>query len=208
MIQQNEVDKVLKSLTEELKEKHHCHTVLLYGSHARGNATEKSDFDLLGLVESGDFYRIGKDFEGVLLDAFIYSEEGLPPASELLRLDSAKVLLDEKGLGKKLLEAVREEAKKPVQTLPGWEKELRKTWIKKMYDRSLLGDVEGNYRRHWLLFDLLENWFDLNGIRFQGSKRAFEFLKKNRPEVYLLFQEALKPGSGNASLESLLKEFP
>ena len=106
MIQQNESDKVLKSLTEELKEKHDCHTILLYSSHARGDATEKSDFDLLGIAGSGDFYRIGKDFGGVLLDAFIYSEKNLPPVAELLRLDSAKVLLDEKGLGEKLLEAV------------------------------------------------------------------------------------------------------
>ena len=36
---------ILEQIVNELIEKFKCHTVLLYGSHARGDATSKSDYD-------------------------------------------------------------------------------------------------------------------------------------------------------------------
>lgn len=207
MVQEKEIDKILKSLINELKNNHGCHTIILYGSHARGDATEKSDFDILGIKDKGEFYRIGRDCCGVFLDAFIYSVGNLPASSDLLRVHSGKILLDENGIGERLLKTINEEFEKPVQKLPDWEKELRKTWVKKMYERSLVGDIEGNHRRHWLLFDLLENWFNLNGIRFEGSKKAFEFLKSEKPELYLLFEKALKPGAQDSEILALIKIF-
>ncbi|MBL7543946.1 MAG: nucleotidyltransferase domain-containing protein [Bdellovibrionaceae bacterium] len=46
-------DPFLNQLTQELTDKHKCHTVILYGSHARGDATLHSDYDLMGVRKSG-----------------------------------------------------------------------------------------------------------------------------------------------------------
>ena len=40
-------------LIRELIGNHGCHTVILYGSMARGDATECSDVDVLGIRETG-----------------------------------------------------------------------------------------------------------------------------------------------------------
>jgi predicted nucleotidyltransferase len=34
-----------------------CHTVILYGSRARGDATAESDYDVLGVRDSGEAIR-------------------------------------------------------------------------------------------------------------------------------------------------------
>ena len=75
----------LKSkLVEELINGHGCHTVILYGSRARGDFTEQSDIDVLGIREHGEAFRIGRPWHGTLLDAWIYSEENLPKIEALL----------------------------------------------------------------------------------------------------------------------------
>ena len=205
MVQEKEIDKILKSLINELKNNHGCHTIILYGSHARGDATEKSDFDILGIKDKGEFYRIGRDCCGVFLDAFIYSVGNLPASSDLLRVHSGKILLDENGIGERLLKTINEEFEKPVQKLPDWEKELRKTWVKKMYERSLVGDIEGNHRRHWLLFDLLDmsprvvekkmselkenGKFELSKLELESFKNNFDAGSLNQDETVKLIKD-------------------
>jgi predicted nucleotidyltransferase len=70
-------------LMRELVENHHCHTVILYGSRARGDFNENSDVDVLGIRDSGDAYRIGRPWNGYLLDVFVYAEENLPTPDDL-----------------------------------------------------------------------------------------------------------------------------
>ena len=198
------IDDILDELMALLKAEHSCHTLILYGSHARGDATDQSDLDLLAIADKGKFHRIGKVWKGHLLDVFVYPEKDLPHPKDLLRLEHAKILVDPKGIAQDLLRKVAMKLDEPVRPLAGWDKELRKTWIKKMYERSKLGDVEGHYRLHWLLFDLLENWFNFNEIRYRGSKEAFAWLKKNNQELYFLFEKALVPGAPASEIEKLI----
>ena len=74
-----------------------------------------------------------------------------------------------------------------------------------MHKRSLRSDIEGNYRRHWLLTELIENWFDFRNIRYQGPKKSFEILEHTYPETYHLFESALDRNSGDDKLEDLVK---
>ena len=48
---------ILEAITQELCDQHGCHTVILYGSRARGDATEASDYDILGIRDSGVSFR-------------------------------------------------------------------------------------------------------------------------------------------------------
>lgn len=76
--------RLLNAIARDMRTKHGCHTLILYGSHARGDATHASDIDLIGLRRSGPETHDARKFRGVYLDAFIYAEKGLK-ASHLLR---------------------------------------------------------------------------------------------------------------------------
>lgn len=43
----------LISITKRFKEGHGCHTVILYGSRARGDFNDSSDWDVIGFREVG-----------------------------------------------------------------------------------------------------------------------------------------------------------
>jgi hypothetical protein len=73
---------------------------------------------------------------------------------------------------------------------------VRKIWARKMFDRLRIGDVEGNYRRVWLLTALLEDYFAFQNRWYEGPKAALKWLRKHRPVVFAKFESALKPGLG------------
>jgi hypothetical protein len=56
-------------------------------------------------------------------------------------------------------------------------------------------DIEGNFRRVWLLTALLEDYFALRGMWYQGPKKSFQWLQASDFETYAAFEEALKPAS-------------
>ena len=61
-------------------------------------------------------------------------------------------------------------------------------------------DIEGNFRRHWLLTALIEDYFLIRGLWYRGPKESFIWLKLNEPKLFEIYERALKP---NASLEVL-----
>ena len=190
-------------LIRELVGDHGCHTVILYGSRARGDATERSDVDVLGIRETGDTFRIGRPWRGLLLDAWVYSQSNLPKVDDLLYIKDGVVIQDHDGFGSSLLTKIRAALATPPKPLPAWDRELRVTWIDKMLDRAGVGDAEGDYRRHWLLFELLETFFLFSNQRYPGPKESLKQLELNDPGVFTLFQAALKPGADLATIRNL-----
>jgi hypothetical protein len=189
---------------EELVDKNGCHTVILYGSYAAGEETSTSDLDVIGIRKKGEHFRIGKTLNGIFLDAWVYSEKNIPEPAQLLHLQEGVILCQKADFGEKLLTAVRELSMKPLLPLKDWERTFHCTWLEKMYRRMIMGDVEGDYRRHWMLMDLLETWFSFNQIRFPGSKKAFQWLKDNKPDVYEHFRKALAPDATDKDIRLLL----
>src|SRR5262245_39284439 len=83
---------------------HGCHTSILYGSHARGDATLQSDVDLLCIREDAPAVRDARLVEGIYIDAFIYPEAALKtPDPSLLRVLGGIVLRERAGFGSALL---------------------------------------------------------------------------------------------------------
>lgn len=72
-----------------------------------------------------------------------------------------------------------------------------------MLDRAKRGDIEGHFRRAWLLNALLEDYFALRGLWYEGPKRSFEWLRDHDPETASLFAKALKPGARLAQIAKL-----
>jgi hypothetical protein len=78
--------------------------------------------------------------------------------------------------------------------------QVRRTWARKMLARIARGDIEGDYRRAWLLTALLQDYFELRGLWFAGPKEGLAWLAANDAGAYAAVEAALKPGAGVAAI--------
>ncbi|MBO9666125.1 MAG: nucleotidyltransferase domain-containing protein [Bdellovibrio sp.] len=199
-------DSFLEEAVNELLNKYKCHTVLLYGSHARGDATDKSDYDLLGVRKSGKNVRLAEKRNGTFLDVFISPEKDLKKiGEEHLYMKEAKVLVESGNFGSQFIRKLKTVAKKPYQPLPPDEIQTRRVWAHKMLERIEVGDIEANYRRSWLHEALLADYFALRKKRYGGSKESFAWLKKNDLPTYKLFENVLKKPTDLKLLKKLVE---
>jgi predicted nucleotidyltransferase len=195
---------VLDACVAELVEVHGCHTVILYGSHARGDATPASDFDLAGLRAAAEPFRIAHTRHGGYLDAFVYPED-VAVDEEFLKLRGGRILVQHEGLGDRLLARVEElYLAGPKRWTPD-ERVAIHAWIGKMIPRIAQGDIEGDFRRVMLLYELLEDYFKARDLWYFGPKVSFIWLQQHEPATFRLFQEALRPDASLAAIEALAR---
>ncbi len=186
-------DPRLDTLMEELVTKHRCHTVILYGSRARGDATANSDYDILGVRKSGKRYRIAEKRAGYYLDAFVYPEADLEKVGEdLLYMQDAKLLFQKTDFGTRFIKKLRAAAKRRYKPLSENDIEVRRVWLHKMYARATQDDIEGLYRRRWLQQALIEEYFNIRKARYTGPKHSLIWLKAHDPETYTAYTKSLK----------------
>jgi len=199
-------DKLLGSLVRELVNKNKCHTVVLYGSRARGDVNKQSDYDLMGVRKSGKKYRIARKQDGFYVDIFVYPEKDLtkPNESHLYMMDGR--ILYQKGIfGSQFMKKLKSVAMKKHKPLPADEIQVRRIWLHKMFERSGVGDIEGNYRRSWLHEALLYEYFYIRKKRYFGSKQSFAWLKENDKTTYLLFEKVLAKPLERIALKRLVE---
>lgn len=196
----------LVKIVDNLKEKYNCHTIILYGSRARGDETAASDYDIIAIRDKGEMERDCRKFEGVFLDIFIYSLEEINKLSDFLRIKDGIVICEKDRIGGDLLEKVKDCYKKGPSPKPAWEKQVMVAWGQKMLERANIGDIEGNFRAHWLIYDLLEAYFQLRDLWYLGPKEAFQWLKKNDIEIYALFENVLRQGINLQQLKRLTEK--
>ena len=67
---------------------------------------------------------------------------------------------------------IRKEVNKPIAHSQS-DLEAIKVWHLKMADRAKVNDLEGKYRKIWLIYALLEDFFTLRNISYEGPKIAF-----------------------------------
>jgi hypothetical protein len=144
---------------------------------------------------------VGRAFHGAWLDAFVYAEAAFAVIDpELLRLLPARILVDQRGFAKKLIERVAALDQQGPPPLPAGEDEMLRVWYAKMLTRIARGDLESKYRQVELLFQALENYFKLRGLWYRGPKAALSWLAGHDPETHAAFVRAVDP---HASLEDL-----
>jgi len=200
------IDLILKKIISKMQDQYGCPTVILYGSHARREATETSDYDIIAIREKGETERDCTFLDNVYLDAFIYSEEAiLNPDDSFIRMKDGIVLSQKDKIGDQLVERVRDKFSQGPRKLSFSEKTVIITWSEKMLKRAEVGDIEGNYRRHWLLYDLLEAYFQLRDQWYLGPKESLQWLKINQPNIYSLFDTALQPSAPIVSIKKLIE---
>ena len=196
-------EQALAEICQMLTVDHGCHAIILYGSRARGDFQPASDWDVAGIREGGAAVplRLARAFHGAWLDAFVYAEAAFTVIDEeLLRLLPARILVDERGFAKTLLERVDLLDQKGPPPLPEGEDEMVRVWYAKMLVRIARGDLESKYRRVELLYQALENYFKLRGLWYRGAKAALPWLARHDPDTHAALTRAFEP---HASLEDL-----
>jgi hypothetical protein len=198
----------LAEIVQTLTVDHGCHAVILYGSRARGDFQPTSDWDVAGIREAGATapLRVARAFYGAWLDAYVYAEAAVTAIDpELLRFLPARILVDERGFAKALLERVDAFDQKGPPPLPEGEDEMVRVWYAKMLVRIARGDLESQYRRVELLFQALENYFKLRGRWYRGPKAALPWLATYDPETHTAFARALKQQASLDDLRALVQ---
>lgn len=199
-------DPILKSIVAELVSKYKCHTVILYGSRARGDVTPFSDYDVVGIRRKGKNLRVARKKKGFYLDLTILPEREFRKIGEnFLYLKGAKVLFEKTKFGSRLIRKLDVAFLRPFIPLARDEIVVRRMWAYKMLERIKCGDVEALYRRSWLQMALLEDYFAFRGMRYCGSKEAFQWLRKFDKSVYRLFENSLKQPHSHVRLTNLVK---
>lgn len=198
-------DPFLEDAIMTLVQEHKCHTVILYGSRARGDATPHSDYDLMGVRKTGKKSRLAEERKGKFLDAFIFPEKDLAKVTEQhFYMREAQVLFEKEDFGSKFIQRLQRALKKPLKYLADDEIKARKIWSKKMLKRIEVGGIEGNYRRSWLQEALLVDYFELRKMRYEGSKASFAWLKHHDKRTFKLFGKALERPSDFLRLKKLV----
>jgi predicted nucleotidyltransferase len=195
---------IADELVRELIARHQVDVILLYGSFARGDANPESDLDFVCLRVDGESQVDARDWNGFMLDGWIYPRSAAQKPEEFLRLCDAKVLLDRDGIGHAFLEAIKDAFKKPITPLlPDILTQLE-FWCHKMLKRAKRGDAEGNFRRLWLQHDLLEIFFQVRCYRYCGPKLAISELKKIDARAHEAFLFAIEPGASFEAIEKFV----
>ena len=201
-----ENDPLLLKLCERLRAEHGCHTVILYGSRARGEETATSDYDLLGARDSGASVRDARLFDGKYLDAFIHPRSKLEqPDATLLHIRKGIVLFEQDGLGSRFLAALDALFEKGPTPLPADEIQALRVWARKSLERVRAGGPLGHLRRMELVPRLLEDVFTTRQQWYPGPKASLRWLAENRPELHAAFLAALEPNASFDDLERLVE---
>ena len=197
-------DLLLAEISSNLKIK--CHTLILYGSRARGDFNNESDYDLMALHDGDKLTREAREYKSKYLDIWYYpTAKAQESTQQLLQIKDGIVLFEKDQIGTKLLSDVKDKFAKGPSALEDWDFELRVTWIKKNQSRIKNQDLEAHYRRHWLLVDVLESYFSLRQKWYLGSKLSLNWLKENDTAVYRKFEKALHPEASLADIDELCK---
>ncbi|HEY7375907.1 MAG TPA: nucleotidyltransferase domain-containing protein [Polyangia bacterium] len=186
---------------------HGCHTVVLYGSRARGDADAGSDVDLLCIRAAGPTLRDARTVGGVYFDAFVYAPDALAaPDVALLRIIGGRVLRERAGEGTALLERVRAQFDAGPTPIAEDDRTMRIVWAHKMLDRVRRDEgVGGDYRRMQLVVQALEDYFALRTLWYQGPKMAFPWLRGHDEGAYRAFEEAARGDAGDEALGALVR---
>lgn len=200
------MDAVTKLAVQKVTEEYNPHTVIVYGSRARGDATAESDIDIACFVDEPQISKCAYEFQGAYLDLWVYATRSMREwSNEFLKFDGGFCAIDKTGLGNALIERVARKVLEGPEPLLDEDKLHVKAWSYKMLERAAKDDLEGKYRRVWLQFDLLETYFLLRDRWYFGPKRSLSWLELNDKPAYELFRRTYENPEDWKALETVVE---
>ncbi len=188
-----ENDPIIKAIIKILIGKYRCHTVILYGSRARGLTTSTSDYDVVGIRKSGKKFRIAKKHRGFFWDVFIYPEKDLRKLGQnYFHWKGAQILYQKGKYGNALLKRLNKILKKPFKPWPQYEVDVTKVWAQKQLERCRVNDIQARFRHFEFLTALVEHYFYVRQKRYNGPKEGFAWIKQNDMKTFKLINRALE----------------
>ena len=183
-----------------------AHTILLYGSRADGSANAHSDYDVAAFAPVDRTRRDTRVVDDCFLDVFVHPDDVLarPVNRDVLPLRGSLILMQRNDDATRFLASLDELYRRGPERLPDDEIRARDAWARKMALRARRGDIEGDYRRAWLLTALLDDYFVTRGRWFEGPKKSLEWLRVNLPALHHAFEVALRPGASVESIDELV----
>lgn len=188
-----------------LKDQYQAHTIILYGSIARGDYTNESDIDVIAFVQGLDEEICdNREWDGRILDAWIKNDELMKYPDSFIHLRDGIILSDDFKKAPDFLEKIKAIFSRGPEIKNKNYKEHVKAWCRKTLIRSSRGDVEGKFRLNWLLMDLLQYYFVLRDKWYLGPKESIRELKEIDSVTYNLYARSLDRDLSFEELESLV----
>lgn len=199
------MDPLLREVCVSLERDSRAHTILLYGSRANGTENEFSDYDIAAFADVPAAKRDTRVVAGQFLDVFLHPEAALAaPSTEHLTLRGSRILVQRGSEASAFLARLDAMFDRGPEPLPPDEIDARRTWAGKMALRMRRGDIEGDFRRVWLLTALLEDYFALRGMWYQGPKKSFQWLREFDAATHRAFENALKPSASFDAIDDVV----
>jgi hypothetical protein len=169
-----------------------CHTVILFGSRARGDADADSDVDILAIGEDVNDGPLLRTVDGLDFDIWIADEKSVAAdLEEYLKIEDGRPLVQRGSYGDELLLRVKARVSAGPSPLSADERGQRLRWLHRMAARASRGDDEGRYRLLWLISELPRVRFELEGRFWLGPKRSLAALAVFDPLFFELYRRVL-----------------
>lgn len=201
--------KELDNFLKELKGDKNNKSIILFGSHARGNPRENSDIDLIVVcneTKRGVEKRNGQIFEIVYVtedDAKSFYEKNKDNA--VRTWDVAKILFDGDGSAERLKEFVANIKSKGKEEIDGNKLEHLVFDIEDFIRAIEQKKEEDITNVHYLLNEkiqgLLELFFNIRGLWLPAPKQLLERIKQEDSELYNLLAKYYGASSVDEKIE-------
>lgn len=205
------------TLIDFLEEQHGCHTVILFGSRARGTHRADSDWDVLALHDGAAETSVHTHVEGVgEVNAYLYPRAmGVfhPKAPSPLfqpfdtfigRLRHGRVLAEEDGLGSGIvLQAQRMFATGPAPVPADRLAHVRYQFFEKYLPVIAGHTPEAHFERHDALRQMMFYYFRLRGAWLPSLKEWPRALADEDPVMLALLEQAETPAASIEDFRAL-----
>lgn len=185
-------EEALKKITDELVQKHHCHTIIV-----RQELPAKEGvgcyYELWAFREGAeplrDMQALGE--EEHTFSMFIHPQSAVEKnAADFLELSEGKILMEKGNFGKALIEKTKQLWKEGPDRLPDEEIKELKSMVLQVYNKLSAVQVGDRTRMDWLHKGLIEFYFLFRRLWYLDHKYGAEWLKQNDPQTYEILQKA------------------